>query len=293
MDFIKNAAVIDRGERAEVPYFAEIGGRDIDSLVSRGVKHILENGERVAVRAGTAWQAYGVNYVLENPLDRLHLSRSGAVRYLCREFLAYFNGSLKVDDGLCRAAPFWSTLQDENGAINSNYGYYVFYEPVEKYGNQYNWVVERLVENIDTRRATININQTYHKTETLDFPCTLAIQFFKRNGALVCEVSARSTDVVTGLPFDMGFFSFLHELVFRDIVERGVANLRLGPTIIKASFTQIYDRTYDKAMLASKHGQEMTGLRMPAIASAKEMLADIYNGSAKTAVSEWIARHAE
>ncbi|CEF28994.1 Thymidylate synthase (fragment) [Xenorhabdus nematophila str. Websteri] len=59
---------------------------------------------------------------------------------------------------------------DENGNINSNYGYYVFYEPIELYLNQYNWVISVLKKNKDSRRAIININQSYHKSETKDFP---------------------------------------------------------------------------------------------------------------------------
>src|SRR5262249_28419954 len=158
-------------------------------------------------------------YILTDPRNRLHLSRSGAVRYLCRELQAYFSGSLCVADGLGQASSFWETLKDANGNINSNYGYYVFYEPVDGHESQYNSVINRITENQDTRRAIININQTYHKSDTRDFPCTIAIQFYIRRAHLICEVSARSTDVVTGLPYDMGFFSFLHELVFCDLRE--------------------------------------------------------------------------
>lgn len=276
------------------PRYADIRAGNIDTLVARGVEHIVTHGERIAARAGDAWQAYGVNYVLTNPLDRLHLARDGAVRYLCRELVAYFNGSLNVADGLSQASSFWNKLQDENGRINSNYGHYVFYEPVEGYGNQYNWVVQRLAENPDSRRAIININQSYHKCETLDFPCTVGIQFYIRNGHLCCEVLARSTDIVTGLPYDMGFFSFLHELVFRDLTERGLSDLKLGATVIKASFTQIYDRTYDKAMTGSKTGTEgLPRLSMPAIVSAKEMLSDIFNGTTTSSVTAWIVKNAE
>lgn len=275
-------------------YVTEICAENVDVLVERGVNHILAHGARVDVRAGSARQAYCVNYILENPLDRLHLNRAGAIRYLCRELQAYFAGSLQVSGGLSHAAPFWTTLQDEKGEINSNYGYYVFYEPVKEYGTQYNWVVKRLVENVDTRRAIININQVYHKSETLDFPCTVAIQFYVRDNYLVCLTSSRSTDVVTGLPYDMGFFSFLHELLYRDLVERGMDHLKLGPTIIKAAFTQIYDKTYEKALAGTKpiNSGVDKRLQMPRIGSAKGLLTDIYSGSAHTPVAKWISENA-
>ncbi|MDR6903557.1 thymidylate synthase [Rhizobium miluonense] len=275
--------------------FVDVRANSIDALVEAGVRNILATGHRVAVRAGEALQAYGVNYILSDPLNRLHLTRAGAVRYLCREFLAYFSGSLRVADGLSHAAPFWESLQDKDGRINSNYGHYVFYEPVEGYGSQYNWIIQRLSENLDSRRAIININQNYHKSDTLDFPCTVAIQFYVRGGSLYCEVLSRSTDVVTGLPYDMGFFSFLHELVFNDLIERGIKGLRLGSTIIKASFTQIYDRTFNKAVSVTKKNAVIADdliLSMPPIQSASEVLADIYNGTTRTPVVAWITEHA-
>ena len=273
----------------------DISAADMDSLVSAAVHHIAICGERIEARAGSARQAYGVTYVLTNPLDRLHLGRAGAVRYLCRELIAYFNGSLAVADGLTHASAFWKTLQDEEGRINSNYGHYVFHAPVENYGSQYNWAVEMLSRNLDSRRAVININQAYHKSETLDFPCTLGVQFYVRAGEFVAEVLARSTDSVTGLPYDLGFFSFLHELLFRDLVERGHGRLSLGPTVLRASFTQIYDRTAKKAFecLAAHPIAIGARERMPAISSAADTLRDILSGSAETEVVDWITHHAE
>lgn len=186
--------------------FSDIHARTVDGLVSAGVQNILKKGKRVNVRAGAAIQSYGVNYILTEPRNRLHLNRAGAVRYLCRELIAYFSGSLNVSDGLSHASIFWETLQDDLGRINSNYGYYVFYEPIKDCKSQYEWVIKRLLENPDSRRAIININQAYHKSDTKDFPCTVCIQFFIVENVLHCEVAARSTDVVTGLPYDMGFF---------------------------------------------------------------------------------------
>ncbi|WP_199771405.1 hypothetical protein [Erwinia persicina] len=120
--------------------FSTIIGNSVDELVKNGVYHILTTGEKISSRAGSALQAYGVNYVLKNPRNRLHHLRDGAVKYLTRELLAYFSGKLKAEEGLAKASKFWMTLTDEDGNVNSNYGYYVFYEPVENYGNQYNWV---------------------------------------------------------------------------------------------------------------------------------------------------------
>ncbi|AXU94711.1 thymidylate synthase [Erwinia persicina] len=273
--------------------FSTIIGNSVDELVKNGVYHILTTGEKISSRAGSALQAYGVNYVLKNPRNRLHHLRDGAVKYLTRELLAYFSGKLKAEEGLAKASKFWMTLTDEDGNVNSNYGYYVFYEPVENYGNQYNWVKTVLINNNDSRRAIININQNYHKSETKDFPCTVGIQFYIKDNHLFCEVMSRSTDVITGLPYDMGFFSFLHELMWKDLTESGIPNLMLGNTVMKTTFTQIYDKSLSKANIVAESTLSDRHSEMPTIESARETLADILNGSKNTYLLQWIYQHAQ
>lgn len=275
-------------------HFHTIVADSVDELVKNGIYHILSVGESISSRAGDAQQAYGVTYLLKRPMHRLHTTRAGAIKYLAREFIAYFKGSLKAEDGLARASKFWMSLTDENGNVNSNYGYYVFYEPVEDHGNQYNWVKHVLMANPDTRRAIININQNYHKSDTKDFPCTIGIQFYIKSNTLYCEITSRSTDIITGLPYDMGFFSFIHELLWKDLCQSGMADLELGTTVMKTTFTQIYNKTQKKAHeVIESHLTGDSQERMPLIESAKDTLSDILNGEQHTSVIQWIRSHAE
>lgn len=274
--------------------FLTIAANSVDELVKNGIYHILSEGEIISSRAGDARQAYGVNYLLRQPQNRLHTARNGAIKYLAREFTAYFQGSLKAKDGLAKASKFWMNLTDENGNVNSNYGYYVFYESVKGYGNQYNWVKHVLMKNKDTRRAIININQSYHKSDTKDFPCTIGIQFYIKNNILYCEITSRSTDVITGLPYDIGFFSFIHELIWKDLCQSGMTDLELGTTVMKTTFTQIYNKTLKKAYEVIESQQPVgCNERMPLIESAKDTLSDILKGQSETAVIKWIRTHAE
>lgn len=272
----------------------KIEGASVDELVLKGVKHIINNGERISSRAGGAIQDYGVIYVLSDLLNRVHSLRNGAMRYFARELIAYFSGSLKVEDGLAKASKFWASLADENGNINSNYGYYVFHEKIDKYTNQYNWAKCVLLKNKDTRRAIININQVRHKSDTKDFPCTVSIQFYIKDNELYCETNSRSTDIITGLPYDMGFFSFVHELMWKDLIENGLEDLKLGPTIMKTTFTQIYDKTINKAYeILNNECNDLNVINMPSVISAQDTLNDIMSGSSKTDVVKWIYKYAE
>lgn len=276
---------------------------NVDELVLAGIKHIKEHGDIFEARSGSGQQAYDVNYILLNPLNRVHTLRQPiAIKYFARELLAYFDGSLQVDDGLAKAASVWKDLADKDGNICSNYGYYVFHQKIPVYENQtqYQWAIAQLVKNLDSRKAFININQPLHKFESnKDFPCTLGMQFFIRKNNLCCSVSSRSTDIYTGLPYDIGFFSFVTELVYKNlqqIIPEKTNDLKLGYVNMKTNFTQIYDKTRTKALKLLENNvdknQEYT-TDMPEIYDAEETLNDIYKKTCYTPVMKWIYSNAK
>jgi thymidylate synthase len=275
---------------------------NLDDLIIKGVKHIKENGDRFKARAGSGIQTYDVNFILSNICNRIPNIRGKAgIRYLSRELLAYLKGSMNVDEGLSQASSFWKTLADENNEICSNYGYYVFHQKVPEYSNrtQYEWVINNLLKNPDSRKALININQPSHKWEkNKDFPCTLALQFFIKQDHLCCSVSSRSTDIFTGLPYDMAFFAFVAELIFKDLKEQlpkeKADKLKLGYVTMKANFTQIYDKTSKSALkLLTKKINPKSIILMPKIANASAVKKDIYNQTFITPVMQWIYKNAQ
>jgi thymidylate synthase len=268
-----------------------IEAESVDELVKKGLSYVERHGISVSCRAGDACQAYGVNYVLLDPRNRVHTLRETSIRYFARELLAYFSGSLEVDK-MSEASRFWEKLKDENGCINSNYGYYVFYQLVESdcCRTQYEWVIKRLLANRDTRRAIININQNFHKSDTRDFPCTVSLLFYIRDDLLFLEAFSRSTDVVIGLPYDIGFFSLLHELIYMDLKGNGFHDLRLGSTVMRTCFTQIYSRDTIRAIDAKSSQNGKTA--MPIIENARQFLDDIYSRKATTEMMRWIVEKA-
>ncbi|MEX0940400.1 MAG: thymidylate synthase [Candidatus Babeliales bacterium] len=286
------------------PENVHITGKTLDEIILQGIKNIKENGARFDARAGSGLQAYDVSYTLLNPQERIHWLRiPRSTQYFCRELLAYFKGSLDVSEGLSQASKIWQSLADKNNQVSSNYGYYVFHQRIPECGNltQYEWVLKNLEKNLDSRKAFININQPHHKNfDSKDFPCTLGMQFFVRNNHLCCVVSSRSTDIFTGLPYDMGFFSFVTELVYKNLKERldypKKEQLNLGYVTMKTNFTQIYDKTSKQALgllnTLEKQDKNLYIEPMPSINDAQETLNDIYNETQKTPVMKWIHKHA-
>lgn len=237
-------------------------------------------GRRINTNSGYALQSNNVNYVLTDCSNRVHTLRPDkTIKYFCRELLAYFYGSLKVegDYGLVRASSYWRKICDENQCINSNYGYYVFHQLTPENKTQIQWIRDQFIKNIDTRKALININGIQHKKTTKDFPCTIGILFRIENNTLNCDVQSRSTDVVTGLPYDMGFFSVINELLANLLSKDLGIKIEPGYVVMHSNFTQIYDKTAEEAekMINAKEIKQLQ--KMPTIEDGEELLNDIYN----------------
>lgn len=269
----------------------------VDELVKKGIKYIQKSGERIWTTSGLALQSNNVTYVLENSLNRIHTLRAPtSIKYFARELFAYFVGSLKVDEGLSDASKFWNKIADENGMINSNYGYYVFKKQTPSGKSQLQWVRENIIENPDTRQAVININGIEHKKATKDFPCTLGLVFHLDGNTLNLDVSSRSTDVITGLPYDIGFFSFVLELLAALLSRDLGKNIDVGYTAMHAFFTQIYDRTEDKIPEILENEPDCYLQQMPRIIDAEATLGDIIKineGTPKTDIIKWVVKNKE
>lgn len=285
-----------------------ISAKSIDQLVCAGITHIINTGEISKATAGEMIQSYDVQYVLIGSRNRLHRLRGHtSIGYLARELNAYMTGGLNVET-MTQASRFWKKLADNNGKICSNYGHWVWHFIVPKLGlNQYDYIIKTLhnsKSSIHSRKALININQPKHKfPSNKDFPCTIGIQFYtkpvpqnKSLRSLECRVSSRSTDITTGLPYDMAFFALLNEMIYMHLVELGHKNIILGNTRMNTSFTQIYDSgvKYVNAINKSlkninfQKKNQTDFKQMPAIESAKELYADIKNKTYKTSLRRWI-----
>lgn len=264
----------------------------VDDLVQQGIRHIQSEGDVFEARAGSGRQAYGTIYVLEDPTARVHTLRAPqSVTYLARELYAYFVGSLNVEDGLAQAAPFWRSLCNADGKINSNYGHYVFRQLTGEGVTQLDWVRQCFTSNRDSRKSFIGINGIQHKTDTRDFPCTIGMQFNIRDGQMNCNVASRSTDVITGLPYDMGFFSLVNELVAGVVSVDLGEDIQPGYTAMHTTFTQIYDKTRRKADQVLGSVPVSTQQRMPVIDRPLETLGDILSiqeRSPRTETVKWV-----
>ena len=121
--------------------------------------------------------------------------------------LAWYNSmSTNIHDIRSEGEPpaAWKYSANEHGEINSNYGTLI---ASDKYYRQYDMVLDELLTNMDTRRATMVYNRPsiwveYNENGKNDFICTNAVTYYLRDGAIHAVVQMRSNDVVFGYKND-------------------------------------------------------------------------------------------
>ena len=173
-----------------------------DHISDRGVEF---DGTKAIFNAG---------FYLHNPLDN-HITtdfRAWSHEYAKAEWEWYLSGDRnisKLGDIYGKIPQIWTRMADDNGNVNSNYGYQW------QRNGQLNYVIQKLRDKKDTRHAIISIYDGKEASSkyAFDTPCTCAIHFQVVDNKLDMSVMMRSNDLWYGFPNDQFTFSLLMKLV--------------------------------------------------------------------------------
>jgi thymidylate synthase len=156
---------------------------------------------------------FNVGFTIIDPLaNRIqNEERQWNLKYAEAESQWYDSGDpsiKKLGEIYGKIPPIWKRMADEDGNVNSNYGWQM------QRKDQLNKVVQMLDKNPETRQATISIydGKEIDKYAT-DTPCTYAIQFTILNDKLNMCVTMRSNDLWYGFCNDQYCFSELQRYV--------------------------------------------------------------------------------
>lgn len=172
------------------------------------------DGDITSPRGIKIKETLGCNIYIENPMDNLVYNpfRGLSPIYLAKEKAWYDSGDNSVENA-CKLSKFWGTIANDDGTVNSNYGYYIFgldpYNVVHETGEfttMWERTIEILKKDPDSRQAIMQIPINSHRG-CKDTPCTSSIQFFIRGKKLFCTVYMRSTDIILGFPIDIFQFT--------------------------------------------------------------------------------------
>jgi len=174
--------------------------------------------------------------------------------YIDAELDWYQSESTNINDiWIDKPAPAaWKVAANEHGEINSNYGYLI---NSGKYHYQYNKVLYELLNNPDSRRASMiytrpSIWKEYNENGKNDFICTNAVTYYIRDNMLHAVVQMRSNDVIFGYRNDYAWQVNVMNDLLRDIKDADqwpliFRNLILGDIHWQVQNLHVYDRHFD------------------------------------------------
>ena len=161
--------------------------------------------------------------------------------YVKRELEWYKSMSLNVNDIPGGAPAIWELVSDEEGYINSNYGWCIWSR--QNY-NQYHRVFEELWNNPQSRRAVMiytrpSMWDEYNTNGMSDFMCTNAVQYMIRDGELEAVVQMRSNDVVFGYKNDYAWQKHVLDMLAKQL------NVKSGKIYWNAGSLHVYERHFN------------------------------------------------
>ena len=187
--------------------------KNADEAYKYFFREIIKNG----IAFDDTKALFNVGFTIQQPLNNRIYNKGSIVprnwnpEYAEAEWQWYLTGDPRIStlgEIYGKIPQIWKRMADENGQVNSNYGYQ--WERARQLEN----VVEMLIENPSTRRACISI---YDGKEISDYasdtPCTYAVQFTILDNRLNMCVTMRSNDLWFGFCNDQYCFSKLQQLV--------------------------------------------------------------------------------
>ena len=158
---------------------------------------------------------FNVGFTIKKPMDNvIHdglKTRNWKQEYAEAEWQWYLSGNRnvhKLEDLYGKVPQIWKHMADEDGNVNSNYGWQW------KRNDQLDMVIQLLKDNPKTRQAAISIYDAKEwKAYEHDTPCTYAVQFTIVDQKLNMCVTMRSNDLWYGFCNDQYCFSKLQLLV--------------------------------------------------------------------------------
>jgi len=170
--------------------------------------------------------------------------RSSPEKYIAAELLYYFSGTNKADF-IENYASLWKQLKNEKNEINSAYGYLIFNEENQDHYGQYEWAINSLKNDKDSRQAFMHFNKPRHQYDgNKDQVCTLIALLHIREDRLYMTLTMRSNDIILGFMTDYVFFNMLHQQAYLHL-KKYYKKLKMGTYTHISHSMHLYAKHYD------------------------------------------------
>jgi thymidylate synthase len=222
------------------------------------VRHVLDHGVRKPSRTGvdtiSCFAAhYQVDLAAGFPLLTTKKMHWGSV---LRELLWYLSGEDHIRN-LRQHTKIWDAWADDEGRLDTAYGYYWRRFPSATLAKDGTWQVREIdqIANVlnalrtdpTSRRMVVSAWEPGNAWGSRLPPCHYTFAFQVLEGRLNCHLNQRSGDVALGIPFNLAAYATLTQMLAQD------ADLALGTfshTIVDA---HIYTARADGSMAEYDH----------------------------------------
>ena len=170
--------------------------------------------------------------------------RSVPLKYLKDELKLYFSGTNSVEE-FGNASKFWRQLSTDNKTVNSAYGYLLFKKLNAHGKTQWQWMIDSLKADSDSRQALMYLGGTdYQYDGVKDFVCTTSYHMFIRDNMLYMIVNRRSQDIFFGMTFDVPWELILMQCAVNEL-KKYYPNLGLGRYHLHCGSLHLYERNIE------------------------------------------------
>jgi thymidylate synthase len=192
------------------------------------VKLVMEKGTHKKTRTGVDTISYFGAFYKVDLSEGFPLLTTKKMQWksLLHEVLWYLSGENHIRN-LRQHTKIWDAWADEDGNLETAYGYYWRHFPSaqkDKNGHwqikevdQIQYVIDEIMRNPSSRRLVVSAWEPGNATTSKLPPCHYSFVFNVNSGKLNCHLTQRSGDIALGIPFNLAAYSLLTQVIAQQV----------------------------------------------------------------------------
>ncbi len=192
------------------------------------VKLVLNEGVRKPSRTGVDTISYFAAFYKVDLSKGFPLLTTKKMEWksLLHEVLWYLSGENHIRN-LRQHTKIWDAWADENGNLETAYGYYWRHFPSAEKDENGNWkvtevdqikyVIDEIRRKPYSRRLVVTAWEPGNATKSKLPPCHYSFAFNVSGNKLNCHLTQRSGDIALGIPFNLAAYSILTQIIAQEV----------------------------------------------------------------------------
>ena len=206
------------------------------------IKKVIDNGVRKQTRTGVDTISYFGAFYKVDLTEGFPLLTTKKMHWnsILHEVLWYLSGENHIRN-LRKHTKIWDAWADENGNLETAYGYYWRHFPSAEKNKEGKWIVSEIDQikyvideigrNPNSRRLVVNAWEPGNATKSKLPPCHYSFVLNVSDKKLNCHLTQRSGDIALGIPFNLAAYSLLTQVIAQ---QTGLGVGQFAHTIVDA-----------------------------------------------------------